>query len=137
MRNKTNELIKHRRLELGLSLEDVARALGVNRSTVLRYESKDIEKMPIDIIPPLARILQCSPEYLMGWVENGPCEKTIEIPIGSHIEDYDLPKKFGEMMRGNNREKYEATKALMEVDEPGKLKTITKFIKVISEDEEQ
>lgn len=62
--------IKKRRKELGLSLEDVAKALNVNRSTVLRYESKSIEKMPIDVIPPLAKILKCSPEYLMGWEDN-------------------------------------------------------------------
>lgn len=62
--------IKKRRKELGLSLEDVAKALNVNRSTVLRYESKSIEKMPIDVIPPLAKILKCSPEYLMGWEDD-------------------------------------------------------------------
>lgn len=62
--------IKKRRKELGLSLEDVAKVLNVNRSTVLRYESKSIEKMPIDVIPPLAKILKCSPEYLMGWEDD-------------------------------------------------------------------
>lgn len=62
--------IKKRRKELGLSLEDVAKALNVNRSTVLRYESKSIEKMPIDVIPPLVKILKCSPEYLMGWEDD-------------------------------------------------------------------
>lgn len=62
--------IKKRRKELGLSLEDVAKALNVNKSTVLRYESKSIEKMPIDVIPPLAKILRCSPEYLMGWEDD-------------------------------------------------------------------
>ena len=66
----TQDKIKKRRKELGLSLEDVAKELGVNRSTVLRYESKSIEKMPIDIIPPLAKILKCSPEYLMGWEDD-------------------------------------------------------------------
>lgn len=61
------EKIKTRREELGLTLEDVARALGVNRSTILRYESEQIKKMPIDMIEPLAKVLECSPEYLMGW----------------------------------------------------------------------
>lgn len=36
------EKIKERRTQLGLSLEDVAQALGVNKSTVMRYESKSI-----------------------------------------------------------------------------------------------
>lgn len=69
--NKTiQDKIKERRLELGLTLEDVAKALNVNKSTVLRYETKNIEKMPINVIPPLAKILKCSPEYLMGWEDN-------------------------------------------------------------------
>ena len=62
-----NERIKARREELGLTLEDVAKALGVNRSTILRYESEDIKKVPVDAIKPLAAVLRCSPEYLMGW----------------------------------------------------------------------
>lgn len=74
--------IKKRRKELGLSLEDVAKALNVNRSTVLRYESKSIEKMPIDVIPPLAKILKCSPEYLMGW------EADKLTPINMIFDDY-------------------------------------------------
>ena len=72
------EKIKVRRLELGLSLEDVAKELGVNKTTVMRYESKSIEKMPIDVIPPLAKILKCSPEYLMGWEEENLTEVKIE-----------------------------------------------------------
>lgn len=71
--------IKERRKELGLSLEDVAKALGVNRSTVMRYESESIKKMPIDIIPPLAKVLRCSPEYLMGWEDNTTIDNVFPI----------------------------------------------------------
>ena len=63
----THERIKKRRKELGLTAEQVAEALNVSRATVYRYESAEIEKLPIDIIEPLARILQTTPEYLMGW----------------------------------------------------------------------
>ena len=95
-----NEKIKSRRLELGLTLEDVARALGVNKSTILRYESDYIKKMPIDIIEPLAKVLKCSPEYLMGWDDTAPvalpkAEPVVELNIydplscgtGGFVED--------------------------------------------------
>lgn len=72
-----NERIKARREELGLTLEDVARALGVNRSTILRYESEDIKKMPVDYIVPLAKVLKCSPEYLMGWEKDSAMYKDV------------------------------------------------------------
>lgn len=61
------EKIKNRRKELGLSADDVATSLGISRATVYRYESADIEKLPITSIIPLAKVLRCSPGYLMGW----------------------------------------------------------------------
>lgn len=61
------ERIKSRRLQLKLTLEDVANALGVNKSTIQRYESESIKKLPTDVVPPLAKVLKCSPLYLMGW----------------------------------------------------------------------
>ena len=66
----TGDLIKKRRLELGLSLNDVAKALKVNKSTVLRYETKEIEKLPIDVIEPLAKVLHTTPAWLLGWEED-------------------------------------------------------------------
>ena len=52
-----------------MTLEDVANALGVNKTTVMRYESESIKKLPTDIVPPLAKVLKCTPQYLMGWEE--------------------------------------------------------------------
>lgn len=62
--------IKEERERLGLSVDDVADALGKNRSTVYRYESNEIEKLPTNILEPLAKVLKTTPAYLMGW-ENG------------------------------------------------------------------
>ena len=61
------ERIKQRRKELGLSVEDVAKLLNKNRATVYRYESNDIENLPITILEPLAKILKTTPAILMGW----------------------------------------------------------------------
>ena len=69
--------IKNRRLELGLSVDEVALKIGKNRATVYRYESNDIEDLPTSILEPLAKALQTTPGYLMGWNEK---EKEL-IPI--------------------------------------------------------
>lgn len=63
------ERIKKRRKEIGLSADEVANALHVSRATIYRYESKEIEKLPTNIIEPLAKVLKCSVPYLMGWYE--------------------------------------------------------------------
>ena len=65
---KVNEIIKQRRVELGLTLKDIAKALNVAESTVSRYESNDIQNMGIDKIEALSVVLKCSPGYLMGWI---------------------------------------------------------------------
>ncbi len=61
------DIIKKRRLELELTLKDVAKALGVSEATVSRYESGEIQNMGIDKIESLSSVLRCSPGYLMGW----------------------------------------------------------------------
>lgn len=60
--------LKARRHDLGLSLDDVAKAIGVNRSTLARYENGDIEKLPACVIDPLAKTLKISCECLMSWL---------------------------------------------------------------------
>lgn len=64
--------IKHRRKELALSAEQVAERLGVSPATVYRYESSDILNMRIDKLEPIARVLDTTPAFLMGWDENQP-----------------------------------------------------------------
>lgn len=63
------ERIKLRRKELDLTAEQVANALGVSRATIYRYESSEIEKLPITILEPLAKVLKTTPSYLMGWTD--------------------------------------------------------------------
>lgn len=63
----TGERMKARRKELGYSAEYVAEKLGVSPSTIYRYEKGEIEKMPGDILAPIAEILRTTPARLMGW----------------------------------------------------------------------
>jgi transcriptional regulator with XRE-family HTH domain len=61
--------IKERRKELRMSADELGRRLGKDRSTVFRYENGFIEKLPLDILEPIAKALQTTPQYLMGWEE--------------------------------------------------------------------
>lgn len=60
------ERIKMRRKELDISADDLARILGISRSTIFRYENGDIEKLPIDVLKPIAEALYTTPYWLMG-----------------------------------------------------------------------
>lgn len=59
--------IKERRNELHMSVDELAVKLNKNRATIYRYEKGDIENLPIDILEPLAKALDTTPQYLMGW----------------------------------------------------------------------
>ena len=59
--------IQERRKALKLSVEDVAKKLNKNRTTVYRYEKGDIGNLPLETLKPLADILDTTPAYLMGW----------------------------------------------------------------------
>ena len=59
--------IQARRKALNLSVEDVAKKLNKNRTTVYRYEKGDIGNLPLETLKPLADILKTTPAYLMGW----------------------------------------------------------------------
>lgn len=61
------ERVKFLRKRNGLSADDVAKAIGVSRATVYRYENQNIKHIPSAIIEPLAKTLRCTPDYLMGW----------------------------------------------------------------------
>ena len=74
------DIIKNRRKELGLTLKDVAKALGVSEGTVSRYESANIQNMGIDKLVPLAKVLHCSPGYLMGWEDTPEGTAASEAP---------------------------------------------------------
>lgn len=57
----------NRRKELGLTLEDVGKAVGVGKSTVRKWENGMIKNMGRDKIALIANILQMSPvEFVPG-----------------------------------------------------------------------
>ena len=65
-------IIKKRRIEMQLTLKDVAEKVGVNEGTVSRWESGEIENMRRDKIVALAKALNISPAVIMGWDESIP-----------------------------------------------------------------
>lgn len=96
--------IKARRIELGLSVDELAQRLGKNRATVYRYESNDIEHMPITTLVPLAEVLQTSPADLMGWEteENPELEDPQACPtriLAAHLEEGEYTEEELEQIR--------------------------------------
>ena len=91
---RIGERIKQRRLELGYTADALAKMLNKNRATIYRYENGDIENMPIDVLEPLAKALNTTPAYLMGWTDSQqsrepkPTEEYYDDPEAAEFAEY-------------------------------------------------
>ena len=79
------EIIKNRRIELGLTLKEVATAVGVSEGTVSRWESGNITNMKRNKIAALAKTLQIPPTTIMGWEDD--TQKHQEYYLNPEIHD--------------------------------------------------
>lgn len=102
--NEYHSKIKERREKIGMSVEEVARKLGVARTTVYRYESAEIEKMPVSVLFDLANILRTNPFYLMGI--NCDEDITLQNMSEEELEEYErirnknIVKVYGKIAAG-------------------------------------
>lgn len=71
--------VKRRRAELKISADELAKRIGKDRSTIYRYESHDIEELPLSIVEPLAKALKTTPAYIMGWSSENKTKRQIPV----------------------------------------------------------
>ena len=78
---KIGDRIKHRRIELDMSQDELARRLGYKSRSSINKIEKDASGLPQTKIAAIASALQTTPSYIMGWeekIEKEP-EKTAEL----------------------------------------------------------
>lgn len=68
--NDISKKIKELRAKQDITLEEIARHVGVGKSTVRKWEVGQISNMRRDKIGKLAEALHTSPAYLMGWTDD-------------------------------------------------------------------
>lgn len=59
--------IRQKREELGISLTDFANKVGVSKQTLYKYEHNIVTNIPSDKLEEIAKALDVTPGYLMGW----------------------------------------------------------------------
>lgn len=86
----TGQRMRERRKEIGLSAEKVAEMLHLSPATIYRYENGDIEKVPGAFLGQIAKVLNTTPSYLMGWDDEPaapvpanvlPLPRTYKVPL--------------------------------------------------------
>lgn len=94
------ERLKQRRLELNMTLEDVAKIVGITRQTVQKYESGVVSNIPSDKIEDLAKALKTTPAYIMGWENPPENDQYAKYPSPNITEDYTTFPVIGEIAAG-------------------------------------
>ena len=64
------DILRNRRLELGLTMKQVADAVGVSEGTISKWESGNINSMRLDKAFAISKILSLDPRMLMGQNED-------------------------------------------------------------------
>lgn len=59
--------IKEKRIKCGLTQEELGIKLGLQKSAIAKYENGRVENIKRSIISQMAKILDTTPAYLMGW----------------------------------------------------------------------
>ena len=72
------EIIADRRDQLKMTQQELADRIGVNRSTLSRYESGTYKKIPYDVMLRLSSALNATEDYLFGKVDD---PQAVQFPV--------------------------------------------------------
>ena len=59
--------IRARRKELKMSVDELAKRVGKDRSTIYRYENGEIGNMPLELVAPMVEALKMTPQELLSF----------------------------------------------------------------------
>ena len=83
------ERIKQRRIELGLSQDELAKKMGyMTRNAIYQFEQKD--NMKLSLVEKFAKVLETTPSYLMGWSDIIGIDPVSGYPIYAEEELLDV-----------------------------------------------
>lgn len=90
MKKTIGDRIRERRNAMDMTLEQVGKLAGVNRATIQRYENGVIQNIPSDRIEAIARALNTTPSYLMGWAQADPFTDDEVLEMNELFNEYGL-----------------------------------------------
>lgn len=70
--------LKETRYERGVSAKELAEYLGINKSTIHRYETGDFKSIKKSVLEDIAKYLNVNPDYLIGATDQKHTVKEAE-----------------------------------------------------------
>ena len=121
------ERIKDLRESKNMPQTELAERIGAKKQTIYKYENNIITNIPSDKIELIARVLEVSPAYLMGWDEEnapGSTESVDELLKSKETEKkwHDILNQLSQENRDRLQEQAELLllKQQVQADQEGK-----------------
>lgn len=92
--------IRKQREKLGISQTDLAKNVKISKQTLYKYETNIITNVPSNTVQNIAEVLNVSPAYLMGWVEDNLTEENADL-IPNILSDSALIEHIKKLMKLN------------------------------------
>lgn len=86
--------------EKGISTTELAKLVGLSKSTVSRYETGDTGKMKLPVVEAIADVLGVNPVWLIGESDEKYLSKEQEIGITDHEKELILAYRNHPEMQG-------------------------------------
>lgn len=81
----TGNRIRELRKQNGLTLDDVAKHLGVGRQAIYKYEQGTVTNIPLENLEKMATLFGTTPGYLAGWVDTPPDDPLPDKPKNENV----------------------------------------------------
>jgi len=82
------ERIKKLRIEKGITQSDMAKALNTTKQAISKYENGIVTNIPSDKIEGMAKLLNSTPEYILGWEQIQKNNDTLtDIIVRARMDD--------------------------------------------------
>lgn len=78
--HKMSERIHNKRNEMGWTMEELAEKLGVNKSSVSKWENSQVDNIKRTYIAKMAELFHVKPSWLMGYDSESDITLTYEQP---------------------------------------------------------
>ena len=90
---KTGEKIRRRRLELNMTMEDLGKAIGVQKSAINKYE-KGIVDIKSSTLSSIAKALNVSPVFLLDDEDDKELDVLLDVLVRLSSKNRELAKKI-------------------------------------------
>ena len=68
--NEIGQRLRELRIQVGLTLDEVGKRIGVSKQAIYKYETGITTNIPLDKIEELAKLYRVSPAEIMGWSDD-------------------------------------------------------------------